>query len=162
MPAFNNKYSYKNGFSFSVPAQIVGETLEKISQKETVTAESFLKESRPKESPTHSLFEWDDKIAAEKYRLRQATTIINQIQVEVIVKENKNTSVNAPAFVNVIPKATGTKGIFVSFTDAMNNEEMRKTVLKNAISELIAFKNKYNNYQELAGVIDAINKLKIV
>ena len=140
----------------------MGETLEKISQKETVTAESFLKESRPKESPTHSLFEWDDKIAAEKYRLRQATTIINQIQVEVIVKENKNASVNAPAFVNVMPKATGTKGMFVSFTDAMNNEEMRKTVLKNAISELIAFKNKYNNYQELAGVIDAINKLKIV
>lgn len=66
------KYSYKHGKT-GASAQTVGETLERIEKRDgAVTKEAFLEESRPEDSPTHAMFEWNDGIAAEKYRLEQS------------------------------------------------------------------------------------------
>ena len=77
---YQKEYSWK--VSHGVPAQIAGEVMEKIEQRDgKLTKEAFLEESRPVDSPTHSCFEWDDGIAAEKFRLEQARHTINDIQV---------------------------------------------------------------------------------
>jgi len=46
-----------------------------------LTPATVLDAARPPESPLHSRFEWDDGIAAEKYRLAQASDLIRSVRV---------------------------------------------------------------------------------
>ena len=158
MPAFTNKYSYRKGFSSKVPAQIVGETLEGLAQDGELTSARFLDVSRPEGSPTHNLFEWDDTIAAERYRLQQATIAINSIEVQII---NEATATVTPqaAFVNVVSKAPARSGSFAPIEVALSNENMRSVLLQNALNELKAFRRKYNQLSELSDVFLEIKKI---
>ena len=70
-------YKYKNGISYSVPAQVVGKQFEKIEKKYgELNSQNVLDSARSEKSPIHDLFEWDDTQAAEKYRLSQASKLI--------------------------------------------------------------------------------------
>ena len=62
---YEKKYSWRAGKSVS--AQVAGEVMEMIEKRDgELTKEAFLEESRPEDSPTHGLFEWDDAVASEK------------------------------------------------------------------------------------------------
>ena len=159
MPAFTNKYSYRAGYRPKVSAQVVGETLEEIAKTGAVTSQSFLDASRPEDAPTHALFEWDDSIAAERYRLQQATITINSVEVQ-IVDESKGTATPQSAFVNVIQKGPARSGAFVPIDVALSDEAMRNTLLSNALNELKAFRRKYAQLSELAGIFDQITRIE--
>lgn len=166
MGLFKSKYSWRGGFAYKVPASIVGTALESIEARDgSVTSQSFLEYSRPEESETHSMFEWDDTIAAEKYRLRQAGAIINQLEVKLEF-ENSPTHeaeikvVPIKAFMNVSAKAPTEAGVFVNAVTVQQEDEYRKTVLQNALSELRAFQRKYSNFSEFSKVFDAIKEIE--
>ena len=159
MPAFTNKYSYRKGFNFKVPAQVVGETLEELAQNGDLTSTRFLEASRPEDAPTHNLFEWNDSIAAERYRLQQATIAINSVEVQ-IVNESNASVISQAAFVNVVSKAPARSGSFTPIEVALSDENMRSTLLLNALNELKAFRRKYSQLSELADVFFEIKKIE--
>ncbi len=67
---------------YSLPAQSAGEELERIERKHgRITPGNVLEESRPTGAVLHSLFEWNDSAAAEKFRLEQAREVIGNIAV---------------------------------------------------------------------------------
>lgn len=156
MSAFQSKYTYRKGFNFKVPAQVVGETLEELTKAGGVSSAALLDASRDEAAPTHDLFEWDDTVAAERYRLHQATVVINCVQVEV---KTSNVSGTYAAFVNVETKAPTKTATFVPIIDAMEDEEHRQILLNNAYMELRAFKKKYEMLTELAGIIAMIDEI---
>lgn len=148
---------YKWTFTKPVPAQEAGEELERIERKYgEVTAQNVLDESRSEKAVLHSLFEWDDREAAEQYRLRQATGII---QTLVVVAEEGEQTPTVRAFVNTTGGVMNTKGSFQHITAAMSDEQTRAFVLSQAKAELRAFERKYNNLQEFAGVMGEIQKV---
>lgn len=168
---FKNKYAYKPGFSYKVSPQVVGETLDKLAENTEVTAQSFLDISRPEDSPTHEIFEWNDAIAAEKYRLNIAGCVIRSIDVTRVEVEDATTEVSIVetkeedqtykrAYVNVNKSAGLQKAKFVPIEQAMSNADMRKQVLQNALDELNAYKRKYFMLSELAKVFDAISEVE--
>lgn len=169
---YSKKYSWRSGYSYSTSAETVGKVLESIEEKNgEVTAVSFLEASRPEDSPTHQMFEWDDREAAEKYRLTQSRSIILQLEVTVSVSESPVVEVELEeastvihprsAYVNIAPKGrVNNVARFVNICDALENEIMREQLLKNALSELRMFKKKYNDISELIPVFDAIRKLE--
>lgn len=165
----SKKYSWRSGYSYKVSATTVGNVLEKNEkEKGTVTTVDFLEYSRKEDSETHSMFEWDDTVAAEKYRLGQAGKIITQLEVtyeyEEPVREDMDVEFTTAeyktsAYMNVAPKMPNNSSMFMSAERAMASEETREQVIKNAISELKAFERKYANYTEFAEVFTAIHKL---
>lgn len=170
---FQNKYSYRPGFNYKCSPQVVGETLDKLSQTTEVTAKSFLDISRPEDSPTHGLFEWDDAIAAEQYRLQISGCVIRSIEVTRIQVEETTSEVSIVeadekkdnqtfnrAYVNVNKSAGFQPAKFVPVHQAMSNEDMRKQVLQNALDELNAYKRKYYMLSELSKVFDAIQEVE--
>lgn len=169
MSAFECKYSWKNGYSYSVPAATVGAVLTKIEKKQgAVTSEAFLDYSRNEDSETHNMFEWDDTIAAEKFRLSQARWIINQIEVEIVYDKKEPEQMEVEflqsagpinSFVNVETKSVGKRAVYHNVVRAMQDDNSRKVVLRNALYELNAFKNKYRCFKEFAGVIKEIKKV---
>ena len=143
-------------YQYSVPAEVVGKTIEKIEKKHgECTAPLLLEEARNPKSKIHSLFEWDDTVAAEKWRLTQASQIITA--VAVIYDENDGEPIVTRAFANVGQK---NKGSFVTMAKAMSDEASRAIVLKHALEELQAFQSKYATLTELAGVFSAIEALQ--
>ena len=150
---YERKYSWRAGKS--VPAQVAGEVMEMIEKRDGVlTKEAFLEESRPENSPTHKLFEWDDTVAAEKFRLEQSRIAIQDIVVTVIRKEEPK---KVHAFVNVT-KGKHNKAEYSNIEVAMSDEIKRQAVLANAFGELRAFEQKYEAYDELAGVFAEAHK----
>ena len=110
---------YKWRFSQGVPAEIAGNELERIEARHgKVTAAILVKESKSKQAALHSCFEWDDKKAAEKYRLRQADSIITNLVVMVDGKPETETR----AYINV---STARQGEFNHATIALLSEDTK-------------------------------------
>lgn len=153
-----NDYEYRDGWRPGVDANTVGAVMEEIENTHgAVTSELFLEASRSEDSPTHTVFEWDDGLAAEKYRLHQASRTICAIRV--IVREGPAAETTPPrAFVNVTVD-DGKKAKYMNVSDAMANPETRSVVLARALREMRVFQDKYANLSELAEVMAAIKKV---
>ena len=155
-------YQWKMKSLYKVSAQTTGEKIEEIIQQYgAVTKENFLEASRPADSVTHNLFEWDDTKAAEKYRLHQSNMIINSLTVQVNV-ENRATPITTRAFVNIQKEDGRQKAEFLRIDTAFSDMECKTIVLANAIQELREFRKKYETYSELSQVFEAIDNLKEV
>lgn len=146
------KYSWKDGFRANVKADTVGEVLDTLRNSETgLTAKAFVDISRPEESVTHKMFEWNDSIAAEKFREQQARVIIGHITVEY-------ESVKTPqrAFYHL----SFTDPQYRSVGEIKENAEDAAALLSMAKRELITFKTKYSILKkELGPVFEAIDNL---
>lgn len=131
--------------------QRIGEELERISQLHggKLTPRAVMQEARTGRNPLHPFFEWDDKKAAESYRLEQARHIIRIVRVEDAEMEN------APrAFLSVTDKA-GTA--YYSVQTVRGNSDLQMIVLRQAERDLDAFNKRY---RELTDVCDLVREAR--
>jgi cell fate (sporulation/competence/biofilm development) regulator YlbF (YheA/YmcA/DUF963 family) len=149
---------YQWRFTMAVSAETAGKELERVEQKHgKVTPELVLEESRSKKAPLHKIFEWNDSVAAEKYRLTQAGQIINNL---VVVLDEYEQHEPVRAFVNVNANAPKKTGEFINIVSAIQQEDTRAIVVANALRELQEFKKKYKQLTELSSVFAEIDKLQ--
>ena len=141
-------YRPKRGFHLSVPAQVVGEECERLESEGRLTPRDLVDESRPDDAPLHKAFEWDDSIAAEKYREAQASYLIRS--VEVVVQESTEPT---RAFVYTV---SDDDREYRSIGYVLRSSESREALLEQAKRELLSFKRKYQTLYELSSVFDAI------
>lgn len=75
-------YQWKIPKYTAVSAQVAGEHIEELEAIHgKVTPKILLDDSRPTEAVLHPLYEWDDQIAAEKYRLSQSGDIVRNLVI---------------------------------------------------------------------------------
>lgn len=148
-------YRFKGGSRFKVDAQIVGNACEELEKQGNLTAKALVDVARDEENPLHEAFEWDDTIAAEEYRKVQAGQLIRSIEV-VYTKEQKEP---VRAFLSISSPRNAQP--YQSARTLLSDENTRAIVLKNAVSELKAFKHKYQTLQELADIFNDIDRLQI-
>lgn len=134
-------------------AKAVGEHLEMLRKqfKGELTPEDVLADAKHDNSPLHSFFEWNDGAAAEQYRLQQARGLIRAV-VAVYVSEDKP-AVRTRAYVHV-PEQSAPH--YREASHAMSQAKTRKMVLDRAWNELKAWKARYKDLQEFAGLIRVI------
>jgi len=150
-------YKFKPMSCISADAQAVGEVCERLETEGRLTPEDLLEESRDDEAPLHDYIEWDDSVAAEKYRVRQCAHVIRSI---ITVVEHKESEIVTKAFVS-LHEPGGTKETYKSVAVALQDVTTRDVVLRNAKRELVTFRRKYIQLSELADVFDAIDQLTI-
>lgn len=153
-------YEYKWGCRvYPVKASDAGKEFEKIEKRnKEVTAENLLDSARPESSVMHPCFEWNDAVAAEKFRLQEARNIIGSL-VKVVVDKGRKQPMERTAYVNINPdRGFGSKGRYIPIEKAMSDRETRGIVLGRALAELVAFQRKYRELVELGEVFDAIQK----
>ena len=142
--------TYQWKIPMKVPVQTAVAELDRIrgqSEDGTLTPQAVVDASRAEDAPLHSLFEWDDRVAAERYRTVQAQYIIRNITVQEAADDTP-----VRQFVHA------EKG-YTTLYAAMSNEELRKALLTNALEELEAFKAKYRALSELAAVFEAMDNI---
>ena len=77
------RYEFRNGAHIKgATAQTVAEEVTRIAiDRGGLSAHVLVSESRPKGSPLHPCFEWDDSLAGEQFREHQARNIIKSVRV---------------------------------------------------------------------------------
>lgn len=114
-----------------------------------LTAKNVLEASRPKKSLLHNCFEWNDGIAAEKYRLQQARVLINNVQVSIV--SSGGDTLDIP-FYEVVKDKKGKRN-YVDVSSIVNNTSYSDQIRSKAKSELHYWKNKYEIFTELRKAI---------
>lgn len=145
-------YRWKTGARASVPAQVAGEVCAALEAEGRLTQHDLVDVSRPEDAPLHSAFEWDDEVAAERYREVQAGAIIRSIEL-VVDGSTKPTK----AFVSLA--VTQTKREYRSIEGVLTDTHDRERLLSEARRELAMFRRKYKDLEELADIFAAMDRL---
>src|SRR5580765_2008829 len=107
----------------------IGQELTRIkdANKGRLTPQSVVEEARKRSNPLHRHFEWNDKTAAEAYRLDQARTLIRIVQVE----DTDNGDKPRRAFVSVNDDGVSYRGV----TEVLSSQSLQLAVLVSAERE---------------------------
>jgi hypothetical protein len=117
---------------------------------------ALIRRSRPKNSPTHHLFEWDPKKQQQEYLLTRAGEIIRS----VVVVFADLPKIPVRRYHTVV--TDGKKGPY-PFEKIRREPEMMKAVLEDAKRDLQTWRRRYESlrkHAELSGVFEAIDKMK--
>lgn len=95
-------YKNRNGGDTicGIPAQMVGEELERIRKENggELKPADVIAAAKPKSSPFHDAFTWENEEAAIGYRLWQARQLIKSVS---FVVQKGNERIHLPVFVNI-------------------------------------------------------------
>lgn len=117
----------------------------------SLTPQNILDASRPKNALFHTLFQWDDTQAAEQYRLQQARTILNNIEVTVI----SDGQPKQLAVYEVIKQPSSTQVYKSINTMSVNDIDF---IRMRTIKELNILKDKLSIYKEFSKVTSSLNQ----
>lgn len=144
-------YSWKID-KYPVSAKSAAEEFERIYDKfGELTPKNIVDESRSDTAVLHGCFEWNDAVAAEKYRQTQAGEM-----VRLLVSVEK-TAENEPVVVRAIVKTTER---YEPLTVAIRSEEKYAVLLQDALNDIKWFKRKHATLSELKGVFSAMDEFE--
>lgn len=128
--------------------QAIGEALAAVAEGrngELVPSE-VVDAARDASSPLHPHFEWDDGVAAEKYRLDQARDIIRCIRVEKIGDNVEP----ARAFLSIADNGTS----YRSIQEVRSSPDLQAKLLGAAERDLDAFTTRYRALKDICEIVE--------
>ena len=164
----------------TVDAQDAGQFIEQLSEKNggKITSKQLVDASRDECYELHACYEWDNSKAAEKYRLKQAGKVFQNLKVvsvdrEVIRRDVKVTIISPKtADLEVSTKETdestpvpiraylnmdvGGKKAYMQTEKVLSDTELRENALETVKADIRNFINKYRG---LAGIADILEEL---
>ena len=146
-------YKWKSGARIKCDAQKAGEQCAKLADAGNLTPAALVAANRSKRAPLHNLFEWDDTIAAERYRESQAAYIIRSVEVTI-----EGTEAQTRAFVS-IEIEDGPQREYTSIEAVLSSTNDRAKLLAQAFADMESFKRKYEELEELADVFAAFDRM---
>jgi hypothetical protein len=122
-----------------------------------ITADNIVASAKNKKSALHSYFEWDDKAAAHKFRIKQAAILLSNIQV-VVIKDGKPKTLRA---FETITRATKENGIVVQSIDLITDENIER-IVRFSIGDLRRISNRLSRFDKFNNAVEKINKVAIM
>lgn len=119
---------------------------------DSFSPEDIVEAARNESSELHKCFEWDDKQAAQKWRLHTARMLVNQLVIRT------ETSDNIPVAVRVISSASESN-IYSPTQMLIKSDTEYADLLERAKREFEAFKQKYATVVELQDIFALFDTL---
>lgn len=119
-----------------------------------VTPDAVLEEATDPTHPWHSRFEWDDSIAAHKFRLVQARTLIRSITFVRTETETRK----IPWYVHDSDLPQGQQG-YVSVFKIQSDEERIISLMRAEFGRVAAILHRALGLTEVLGTLDKIGLL---
>jgi len=143
-------YKWKlEGLGKGVDVALVVEELTRLQEVNRIlTPEVVVRAAEDNNSILHKLFEWDDNKAAYNWRLQQARTILNNIEVTIITD-------GEPREIAVFEVTTRSEGY--KSVDTFTNEDV-DFVRASILRQLNTMKSKLKTYKEFYKVLFYIDK----
>lgn len=126
--------------------------LDEIGRDTQITPEEVLEKARDKHSELHKCFEWDDSVAAEKYRLQQARQLI---QFFVITPKSEDKPPIRYFQITSKPRE------YMPTTHFLTQPDEHQKLLQRAYAELRSLQDRYKSLSELENIFEEINKIAV-
>lgn len=136
----------------SIDPQKVGEALQQLSDRlgDQITSQAVVTEATAPTSPLHGWFEWDNDKAANSWRVKQASDLMNAV---VVVTDDQSPQ---PMFVSVVEEVDGEEQRHYATTARVFADSvLSHQILERAYGEMETFRQKYGQFKELAKIADA-------
>lgn len=146
------KYQWAAFAGLKVDAQIIGEHIEYLRETSggSLQPADLVADASNKKSVLHSLFEWDDAVAATERRIDQARYILRKIHVVI---ESSPETPPTRAFVSVIKDDNP---IYTSIQTALTDDDLHKQLVAKAYKEALDWMQRYRDLVEFAAVFRAL------
>lgn len=115
-----------------------------------ITPEEVLEIARNENSELHKCFEWDDTVAAEKYRLMQARKVI----IDLVYAPKKQGEQHVRCF-----QITREARTYQPTKCFIVQQDEYQSLLNRAKKELESFKQRYKALTELESIFEEIDKI---
>jgi predicted TIM-barrel fold metal-dependent hydrolase len=109
-------------------------------------------EAQPESHPLHNYFEWDNSKAAHAHRIWQARQLIS---CTVIIIPETNEKVTA--YVSL--REDRGNGGYRSMQEVLTDDELKAKMLKEALSDLEAWRIKYQSLKNLNPIFKAYDRM---
>ena len=146
-----NHVEWKVKGIFKANAEKVYEEINSIGEE--YTPESIVEYAENPFTELHKCFEWDDEIAANKYRVEQARKICRCLVITTQTKSGETVAVR------VISNSGEYDNIYRPTVRMVKNEDQYLKLLQQAKVELIQFKKRYRIIRELDSIFEEIDSL---
>lgn len=142
---------WKKGFEtlYKADANLVANEILEIG--DNVSPKDVLEKAKQEDTELHKCFEWDDGIAAEKYRLSQAGGILRTL----VIKREETESCMKPE-IRRFYKTKGNEGYKPSEIVFRKQDEY-EALVQRCRTELLYVKSKFSNVSEYQEVWNLIN-----
>jgi len=130
-------------------AQLLGTQFALLAPHGTLGKEDVLAEATSASSPIHDYFEWDNEIAAHKFRLEQARYYLGSIEIELF-HEDETLRVRAFHSIRLVQDDHGQENVFAFTPVIIDNPDWLDQIIRKALAELIGWRKRYNDYSRLA------------
>lgn len=155
-----NRYVFRDPIALhngkDADPNVIGQELTRIKDANNgrLTPHAVVDEARSRQNPLHRHFEWNDKIAAEAFRLDQARALIRIVRIE------DTDDVDKPprrAFVSVNEDGKAYRGL----DEVLSSQSLQLAVLVAAEKELRAFEARYSELLDICELVrDARARLR--
>ena len=140
------------------PIEVVSKVLVELAESdEGLTPKTLLEASRDVNAPLHNEFEWNDGIAAEKYREYQAQKIIQNVYIKYSTDQQEREQ-QERAFVPTPDRQSR----YVALTSALTNDVWKAHLMEEAQRDMRAFIAKYRRLTELQDLVHEMEELLTV
>jgi hypothetical protein len=146
------RFSFKEPLTMKGAAkadpQKIGEELTRIAAENggRLEPKPVVEAARKRSSAMHTLFEWRDQVAADKYRLDQARELIRIIRIENTDKPDEPAR---RAFLNVQDNGHSYRTV----DEVLGSSKLQLAVLIAAERELNAFEQRYSELAEICSYV---------
>lgn len=150
MPSIDVKeYFAVEGSPFSnKDARIIGPVIQALSEQGGVTRRDVLDAARSENSPLHSYFEWNDAVAADIYRLNQASKMLQSIKIKYVDGEVVS-AVRAFHVEKVTIARDGSQRPYRAFTVLHGESAFAAQMMHSAFDDLRSWRRKYEPYENV-------------
>lgn len=149
------------GWHFTGDANEIGGHVEKLAEERDgfLTTKDIVNDARNPHSLLHPQFEWNDQVAAEKWRESTARALVGSLySVRVEQSAQGDKEVRAKAFINVVVEG---RHFYSPVENVVKIASLHDQYLQSLLTEAILWRRKAEGFQEFSTVVQAIDSLPL-
>jgi hypothetical protein len=125
-----------------------------------VTPEALVEAARDPDSPAHPYFDWDDSVAAVKWRLAQATSMIMATKMVAVLEDERSAAPRATPHEPVRKLLSAFRGEGYQLRpDALRDVNSRSAIIEKEIAKLRSWCRATVDIDELGEIRSTISAL---
>lgn len=134
-------------------ADTLREQLQSIyDQHGKLTPSVVVAEASDPEHPLHAKFEWDDSVAGQKYRERQAAGLIRSVRVVYAEASDSQPERSVRAYHSTLDDEDH-KPVYRPLEEIAANPLAREMLLREMRRDILALKRRYEGVSEFLGMV---------
>lgn len=141
-------------------AELYGTRLSELEETHgAITPLIIVEDAKDKASPLHAYFEWNNRKAAEAYRIEQAKLLIRSIATIIVETTNRGMEEKKIRIWHSVRNASG-ENVYVDLENARENDDYMRQIIAYAWQQLEGWRERYGMYAEFKQIAAAIEETK--